>query len=53
MSYGYHKWNTEMADSVDPPIAHKADAIVHTQTAQDEACGSKVIFHQKQKGIKN
>lgn len=39
VSYGYHKWNTEMADSIDPPIAHTADAFVQTQTEvtpQDE-----------------
>lgn len=54
VSYGYHKWNTEMADSKDPPIAHKAGAIVHTQTGltpQDETHSSKVAFHQKQKMI--
>lgn len=52
MSNGYHKWNTEMADSIDPPIAHEPDAIVHTQTVltpQDETCRSKVIFLQKQR----
>lgn len=50
------QWNTEMADTKDPPIEHKADAIVHTQkvlTPQDETRSSNVIFHQKQKGITN
>lgn len=54
VTYSYHKWNTEMADSKDPPIAHKAGAIVHTQielTPQDETHSSKVIFHQKQRMI--